>query len=381
MKILLLPLFRMPSGHHKAAEAIIDHSRAITGKMEVKTVDLLSHFHSGLELIISNTYLKWISKQPTSYSRFYHLFMYSNKQKSSHWSPIVLWNKYLEWRLEHFIKEENPDLIICTHCYPSKLLNNLKQQGKISIPVVNVYTDFFINDVWGKTFIDYHFVPHQEAKKQLVEQCCLKAEQVFVTGIPVHPSFYQHKEQREKQYILIAGGNSGLGNLKTLLNQLVREHDQYHYKVLCGNNNKLYDWILSLDLDQIEPIAYTSCRQQMNRYYDEATAIITKPGGITITEVLEKALPVFILSALPGQEEINIQYLKSKHLIYELNVHQTIEQQLSQVLDNKVEQSKWVKRLLQYHQEKEDSISNCLINIIEKQNQPFVHSYKKSAPM
>ncbi|WP_203364463.1 glycosyltransferase [Bacillus sp. REN10] len=381
MKILLLPLFRMPSGHHKAAEAIIDHSRTIANNVEVQTVDLLSHFHSGLESIISGIYLKWISKQPASYSRFYHSFMYTNKQNSASWSPIVLWNKYFEWRMNHFIKEENPDLIICTHCYPSKLLNNLKRQGKVTTPVINVYTDFFINDVWGKEYIDYHFVPHQEAKKQLVEQFQLKTEQIFVTGIPVHPSFYERKESCQKQYILIAGGNSGLGNVQTLLSQLMTERNQYYYKVLCGNNHKLHEWISSLNHDHIEPIGYTSCRQQMNRYYNEAAAIITKPGGITITEVLEKSLPTFILSALPGQEEINIQYLKDKRLIYELNVYQAIEPQLSYILNNKVEYSKWKKRLIQYHQEKEDSINNCLINIIEKNIDSFIHSYKTSAPM
>lgn len=37
--------------------------------------------------------------------------------------------------------------------------------GVIDIPVVNVYTDFFINDIWGKRGIDYHLVSDVSMKK------------------------------------------------------------------------------------------------------------------------------------------------------------------------------------------------------------------------
>lgn len=155
MKILLLPLFRMPSGHHKAAEAIIGHLSNIEAEIEVKTVDCLSHFHSGIEAIISNTYLKWISRKPALYSKFYHSFIYSHKPKDdlSSGSSLCFWDSYLAWRMEKFIEKEQPDFIICTHCYPSKLLNHLKKRGKVNVPVVNVYTDFFMNDIWGKNIL------------------------------------------------------------------------------------------------------------------------------------------------------------------------------------------------------------------------------------
>ena len=48
----------------------------------------------------------------------------------------------------------------------------------------------------------------------------------------------------------------------------------------------------------------------MNELYSMADAIITKPGGVTISEALKKGLPIFIHSALPGQEEINLKLIK-----------------------------------------------------------------------
>ncbi|MBM7649412.1 UDP-N-acetylglucosamine:LPS N-acetylglucosamine transferase [Bacillus ectoiniformans] len=365
MKILLLPLFRMPSGHHKAAEAIIGHLPVAEEQLEIKTIDVLSHFHGGLETAISRVYLQWINRKPSSYSKFYKSFMYTDHPNI--WSSLCLWNNYFEWKMEQLINKEQPDLIICTHCYPSKLLNNLKRKHKVHAPVINVYTDFFINSVWGKSDIDYHFVPHREAKEQLMKQFGLQEDRVYVTGIPVHPSLYQKEEMPAEKYILIAGGNSGLGNLTAILTHLSESELFYSYKVLCGNNKKLYEWVSSLNHKSIEAIPYTSCRQQMNRYYEGAAAIITKPGGVTISEVLKKELPIFILECLPGQEELNVDYLNKHHLIYQLDLNQPIEKQLKKYLHNEMEKNKWQRRLSTYQLEKEMDLQKVLLAVLQEE--------------
>jgi processive 1,2-diacylglycerol beta-glucosyltransferase len=37
--------------------------------------------------------------------------------------------------------------------------------------------------------------------------------------------------------------------------------------------------------------------------------IVTKPGGLTITEAIIKELPIVVSSSLPGQEERNIEFI------------------------------------------------------------------------
>lgn len=36
--------------------------------------------------------------------------------------------------------------------------------------VVNVYTDFFVNRIWGREKIDYHFAPIKDIKEQLIAE-------------------------------------------------------------------------------------------------------------------------------------------------------------------------------------------------------------------
>lgn len=367
MKIIVLPLFRLSSGHHKAAEAVIEHISQIRPDARIQTVDILSYCHESLESVVSKMYMQWISKKPESYSKFYKSFIYTPNGRRNEQMPLHVWDKYFEFRLARFIEKEAPDYIVCTHSYPSKLLNHLKRQGKVTVPVINVYTDFFVSDVWGKRFIDYHFVPHLEAKKWLI-RLGVPRSRVVVTGIPVHPSFEVGYDHHERRSVLIAGGNSGLGKLEQLLNQLSEHSLTYTYKVLCGHNEKLRQHVVSLQHPRIVALPYMNSREEMNKTYEEATAIITKPGGITVGEVFEKELPVFIAGMLPGQEEFNARYLKKRELIYELDDTRPIEPQITAILDSDIERSKWKKRLQQYSLEKEQSVTTTLNAIFGKES-------------
>lgn len=56
-----------------------------------------------------------------------------------------------EWlflkKVQKLIKQINPDLIICTHALPSYILERLKKNNLWSGPVINVYTDYFFNNL------------------------------------------------------------------------------------------------------------------------------------------------------------------------------------------------------------------------------------------
>ncbi|WP_397539668.1 glycosyltransferase [Rummeliibacillus pycnus] len=343
-KILFFPLLRMQSGHHQVADAIMDMLKTRAEEIELKKIDLLSYTNKSLEKIISSGYLKWIRYAPATYNVVYKKHFYAQKQTKS--SYKIYQGLFLK-KMEKLIEEEKPDAIVCTHGFPSYLLSQLKMQGKCNIPVINVYTDFFINNVWAKDGIDFHFVPSQEVKENLIEMYKIPGEKIIVTGIPVHEEIIKtthRKFNAEKPQILIAGGNSGLGGILKLSAEM-KKSQQFNFTVLCGNNQKLYDEILSWDLDHINPLPYISSRVEMNKIYNEVDAIVTKPGGVTISEVLKKRLPIFVHAYLPGQEEINMTYLKKQQLVFELNQKDTLESQLNKILKDANKMKQWEKSI------------------------------------
>jgi processive 1,2-diacylglycerol beta-glucosyltransferase len=347
-KILFLPLLRMQSGHHQVAEALMDMIKRHTDDIILKKIDVLSYTNESLEKMITSGYLKWIRYAPGTYNLAYKNFFYvpSAKEQSNRWYQHIFLKK-----MEHLLAEEKPDLIVCTHGFPSYLLSKLKMKGKCDIPIINVYTDFFINNLWGREGIDYHFLPNQEAKERLISKYHIPKQSLIVTGIPVHEDITENHHLPKQIYrpkILISGGNSGLGGILKLADEL-KKSSHSDFLVLCGNNQKLYAEILSWGLHHIKPLPYLSSRSEMNKLYDEVDAIVTKPGGVTISEALRKRIPIFVHSALPGQEEINLHYLKDQELVFELQLEKPFEEQLLRILGDQKIMNRWEQSINAYH--------------------------------
>ncbi|MFF2449030.1 galactosyldiacylglycerol synthase [Neobacillus sp. NPDC058068] len=349
-KILFLPLLQMQSGHHQVAEAIMDLLKNHTDDIIFKKIDLLSYTNKSLEKMITNGYLKWIRYAPESYNLAYKSFFYVPPAKghSFKWYQPLFMKK-----MEQLLAEENPDLIVCTHGFPSNLLSKLKMKGKCDIPVINVYTDFFINSIWGREGIDAHFLPSQHVKEHLLKKYQIPKQRLFVTGIPVHERItkndVRNKTNNLRPQVLIAGGNSGLGGIAKLADELKRS-TQIDYLVLCGKNRKLFEEIRAWNLAHIKPLPYLSSRTEMNNIYEAVDAIMTKPGGVTVSEALKKRLPIFVHSMLPGQEEINLHHLKDKELAFELEQKLPLENQLLAVLQDAGKMKRWEQAVNSYQQ-------------------------------
>ncbi|MFH0069611.1 glycosyltransferase [Peribacillus sp. NPDC056705] len=351
-KVLFLPLFRMQSGHHQVAEALMDLLKKHTNGVILKKVDLLSYTNNSLEKMITAGYLKWIRYAPETYNLAYKNLFYVNskKERPFKWSQLIFLKK-----MEQLIDEENPDLIVCTHGFPSQLLSQLKLKGKCNVPIINVYTDFFINNVWGSKGIDFHFIPSQKLKEKLLTKNQIPKHSMMVTGIPVHEEITKKArglKNTDRPKVLISGGNSGLGGILNLAGEL-KKSTNFDYFVLCGNNKKLFDEIKTWDLAHIKPLPYISSRSEMNDLYEEVDVIVTKPGGVTISEALRKRLPIFVHSMLPGQEEINLQYLKDNKLVFEINRKFSFEKQMLNILKDHKKMDQWDKSIETYQKEME----------------------------
>ncbi|MGM9967542.1 MGDG synthase family glycosyltransferase [uncultured Rummeliibacillus sp.] len=362
-KILFLPLLRMQSGHHQVADAIMDMIKIRDENITLKKVDIISYSNKTLEKLISKNYLNWIKIAPKSYDFIYQKrFFSSNRPKQI----LKFYERYFLRKMYALISEEKPDLIVCTHGFPSYLISKLKRMGRCNIPVINAYTDFFINNFWAKEGIELHFVPSKEVKENLIDIDHIPSEKIIVTGIPVHEEIIKittRTLQNVKPKLLIAGGNSGLGGILKLSTEL-KNLKQYDFIVLCGNNEKLYDEIISWNTENVQPLPYISSREEMNDLYDQVDGIITKPGGVTISEALRKKLPVFIHSYLPGQEKINLSYLKEQRLVFELSSSKSLELQLDAILKNTEKMDQLEQSIDAFQQQLEMEMPEHIIDVM-----------------
>ena len=82
--------------------------------------------------------------------------------------------------------------------------------------------------------------------------------------------------------------------------------------VVCGNNTKLYDHTIELtnEFNNLKVLGY--CKE-MHELLEIADLMITKPGGISLTEAAIKGVPVILYNPVYGQELENAKYFSDKH--------------------------------------------------------------------
>nr|GGG67225.1 putative glycosyltransferase YkoN [Virgibacillus oceani] len=343
-----MPFMQIPSGHHHVADALINELKNCKQKVPCDKVDILSYSYGKLERIVSSSYLAWIKCLPSTYNLLYY---HSAYKKVSENNRNYIYESLFIYFFKRLIKERKPKIIFCTHALPSNIASVLKQKNKLDAIIVNVYTDFFVNRIWGSRGIDFHFVPTMAVKHHLLAKG-VKEDCIFVTGIPVHSAFQakvNHHFVRKQLSILVAGGNLGVGSIRHMLMDSVNE-SRIHYHVLCGKNEKLYQQLVSENKANVTPYTYIASREQMNRLYDQVDAVMTKPGGVTISESLLKRKPTFIYSPLPGQEKINAEHLFNQGLILPISMNHSINTQLINYFSNNNQQEMYAQKVGDYHQ-------------------------------
>ncbi|PLT35648.1 glycosyltransferase [Bacillus sp. V5-8f] len=358
--LLFLPFLQIPSGHHQVAKALIDGIQNIQPKVNCEKVDILSYSFGKIEGLVSNAYLKWIHAFPGLYSHVYRSSVYKNAHEDKRFKVYEL--LFLPY-MRKLLSEMKPAAIVCTHGLPSYLVNYLKEKREITVPVINVYTDYFIHNIWGIHKIDYHFVPTTDMKQFLMEKG-LNEDRIFLTGIPIHHKITKQTKRptgftlNSPLSILITGGNLGVGAIHDIVTK-IEDNPHFHFYVLCGKNQKVYQRITNLKKNNITPLGYIESREKMNELYDRMDGIVTKPGGITISECLFKRKPIFIYHSLPGQEEINVEKLEKSGLIISLHgwrgERRSLEEQLNKFYTNNTHVERY-----------QDSIQNYQKSIIEK---------------
>lgn len=348
-RALFFPLLQIASGHHHVADTLMRELQKCPIKINTHKIDILSYSYGKVEKLVSSTYLAWIKYFPKVYNWLYVQMGYKETVAPNR---NIIYEALFSFFFRKLINKKDPCILFFTHSLPSHIASRLKQRNKLAVITVNVYTDFFVNRVWGIEGIDYHFVPSITVKNYLIEKG-VKEDRIFITGIPVDPIFKDQnipQVRKKRLRILVCGGNHGFGAVEQLL-ATIRQHNDIHYYVLCGKNISLYKRLLHLNKLYVTPLPFINCKKKMNKLYDFVDGVITKPGGVTVSECLMKKKPLFIYEPLPGQEKINKDQLSRLGIAMPIYLKdEPLEIQLYNFFYHQTKQKAYHARLDAFHQ-------------------------------
>ena len=305
------------AGHVRAAEAVVKAAAAARPPLIATHLDLLTLVSKEFRKLYGEQYIRLVEKLPQLWS-----YLYSKTDRPSRDSLIGKLKRAAEKlntrKLNAEIERLAPDVILCTHFLPAELLSRQKAKGRSLPPLWVQVTDFDVHALWVHSHVDRYCVANEEVAFRLADRG-VSRERITVTGIPVMPQFSAPLDRAicagelglepKKFTVLMMAGGAGVGGLDTLAERVLRLPDPPQLVALAGRNAELLQRLRALARKhpgKLFPLGFTTT---VERVMTAADLVVTKPGGLSVSECLAKQRPMLLVSPIPGQEERNADYL------------------------------------------------------------------------
>ena len=190
-------------------------------------------------------------------------------------------------------------------------------------------------------------------------------EAINPIGIPVSSRFVKTAKDIRKELnlrgddkiILIMLGSMGFGNILDLLNKL--ENEDYKIITICGTNTKLLEEIKEKNFKNVIPFGYT---KNINDFIYTADIVISKPGGLSSTEIAAIRKPLIHMFAIPGIETYNMNYFKEHNMSINSSNINDVKDAINKLLNDVELQKELVQNQIKYIN---NESAKDLVNIIK----------------
>ncbi|MDQ3061661.1 MAG: glycosyltransferase [Acidobacteriota bacterium] len=342
-KVLILSA-AVGAGHLRAAEAVERAFKQSGAAEEIRNIDVLNYTNPLFRRLYGKAYIDMVNTMPEVLGWMYDSL---DKPWQNERRRLAL-DRLNTQPLIRLLKDYQPDIAVCTHFIPAEIISWLKGKGKINFPLAIIVTDFDVHALWLSHHFERYFVALNETKVHL-EKLGIPPEKITVSGIPIDPSFAEHKDktamrekyglETDKLTVLVSAGGFGVGNIEYLLIALSELKTSAQVLAICGRNEELKTKLEKLSAKKLnnqtvtfKPIGYTTA---MDEYMSAADLIVGKPGGLTTSEALAKGLIFVIVNPIPGQEERNSDHLLEKGCAIKCNNLPTLAYKIDKLVNER----------------------------------------------
>jgi processive 1,2-diacylglycerol beta-glucosyltransferase len=283
----------------------------------VRTLIVDSYKYAALVVsrVVSDGYLQMVKTIPQMYR-----YIYDRAEKATEVGPFRTWaHQFTASNLRPLIERERPDVVVCTHAFPSGAMAEYKRMFPHAPPVVGIVTDFAVHAFWMHDNIEGYCVATDEMR-ELMAARGVPRERIAVSGIPVDPRFGlpvpSTRALRERLGLpldraiaLVMGGGLGFGPLEQLLAAIDRVETPVAAVVVAGRDPRVEARVLAKAENVAYPVRVLRFVDNVFDYMHAADVFVTKPGGLSTAEALAARTPMLLFKPLPGQEERNVRVL------------------------------------------------------------------------
>jgi len=344
MKKVLIFYASYGGGHLSAAKSIKQYIDNNYNDVQTEMIDCIKYINKALDKVTTAAYREMAKKAPWAWEKVYYKSQDGLLGKVSTTS-----NKIMAVKIAKLFREFKPDVVISTHPFGSQMTSYLKQKGKTNCKLITIMTDFKSHDQWlvGSKFVDFYFVSNPSMKDEIIKNN-IDENKIFVTGIPISSRFLQSYNKEEicsyfdispnkKTILFFGGGEYGLGKDKTvaILDSLA-DFSDIQVIAIAGKNEKMkqeFERIVK-EKNKEKTIKVLPFTDKVPELMSISDLVITKPGGLTVSESLASHLPLIVINPIPGQEEENAEFLENSNCAIWLKKNDDPKKVLSDILND-----------------------------------------------
>lgn len=245
----------------------------------------------------------------------------------------LLWGQgtflnYYNWKLfTRYLNFLQPDAVIATHIMGANISAGARIINKQHFPLICVPTDYETEGLWPHRATDC-FCVGTETMAETLRARKISDERIEITGIPTRLDFRQTYDSTsarrrlglpEDKKLLLALAGATLPQpyvnfRRTLLSALpaIAHLDDFHLVVVCGKDPDFMTNVKGLcRAMNIQNVTVFEYVEGMAELMASSDVIITKSGGLTVTECLCSSTPMILVGRAYGQEKVNVNMLTS----------------------------------------------------------------------
>jgi len=334
MKILIISC-STGGGHNACAKYILEELK--NNNIEVEFKDFYDIVNKKAKKLSEKLYLSTLNGNGKIFKVVYKLGELYSKTKLK--SPVYSVNKLHKKKLYNYIIQNKIDLVITTHIFPALTLTAIKK-----VPFLLVATDYtacpFMEEANPNYYVIQNGIEKDFINKGIDEKKLLK------TGIPVSSNFIKNAKNirynlniDKEKTILIMLGSMGFGNINKIVNNLL-EIDNTKIIIVTGSNKELYNKLKKIKNKKLITLGYV---HNMNDLIYSSDIVVSKPGGLSSTEIASINKPLIHAFAIPGIETINTNFFYNHKMSIKCDNENEIIQNIIKLLNDDKLQKEMIK--------------------------------------
>lgn len=349
VRILILTA-SIGSGHMRAAEAIRAALAAhpASARMQVDVVDFMAREVSAVHYLMKRIYLLMLRFVPDLYDVF---FRFAGRKTGGG----IVRNAFAQVMVRtvgSILRRYRPDLVVATHPFPEGAAALWRTRHGGDFALAALLTDYALHTIWLVPGVDVYFV----ATDAMVEGMAARgfdARMVHATGIPIARADYALEQRAAQERVgltdelptlLLMGGGLGLGGMDRTLAALEQVERRLAILVVAGRNAILEEHartVAQTSHHEIHVFAYTD---EIPALMCAADLLITKPGGLTISEAFAAGLPLLLHDPIPGPETENAIYATRRGAAVWLHPGESMALAVEEILTRRIREMRQAAR-------------------------------------